>query len=362
MVPEVLSTKKATVYLKGNVTLTGDCYGSNLSSSGTSEIHVYGKVKTKEDTLLGIYNFDSIYIEKDSSIASADTPELRLGNIATKQEARIGGKSTSSGAIRLANVYLKDGGKFVLDWAASSYIYRQIQSLTTDTSDTELSVTYDYTEGTSSPTGRPLYIQSKLTANNALRISTGLRPTHAGTVAYPLVHFNDRNNAKLSQFNWIADQRYYLRIRTSDYQTIELIKDEYAPQVYQLKSSGVSLNGTDGLKACIDIYLRDPDRDAIDKKGSTLNDASNGAYPEGVQVYLSSQDVQKKDGVYDYVYNIEKGDKQLTKNNPSAVSSCTELNAGTSFTDINGQTISSTSESPIIHIKTAQLPFESNKN
>ena len=362
MVPEVLSTKKATVYLKGNVTLTGDCYGSNLSSSGTSEIHVYGKVKTKEDTLLGIYNFDSIYIEKDSSIASADTPELRLGNIATKQEARIGGKSTSSGANRLANVYLKDGGKFVLDWAASSYIYRQIQSLTTDTSDTELSVTYDYTEGTSSPTGRPLYIQSKLTANNALRISTGLRPTHAGTVAYPLVHFNDRNNAKLSQFNWIADQRYYLRIRTSDYQTIELIKDEYAPQVYQLKSSGVSLNGTDGLKACIDIYLRDPDRDAIDKKGSTLNDASNGAYPEGVQVYLSSQDVQKKDGVYDYVYNIEEGDKQLTKNNPSAVSSYTELNAGTSFTDINGQTITSTSESPIIHIKTAQLPFESNKN
>ena len=361
MVPEVLSTKKATVYLKGNVTLTGDCYGSNLSSSGTSEIHVYGKVKTKEDTLLGIYNFDSIYIEKDSSIASADTPELRLGNIATKQEARIGGKSTSSGANRLANVYLKDGGKFVLDWAASSYIYRQIQSLTTDTSDTELSVTYDYTEGTSSPTGRPLYIQSKLTANNALRISTGLRPTHAGTVAYPLVHFNDRNNAKLSQFNWIADQRYYLRIRTSDYQTIELIKDEYAPQVYQLKSSGVSLNGTDGLKACIDIYLRDPDRDAIDKKGSTLNDASNGAYPEGVQVYLSSQDVQKKDGVYDYVYNVEKGDKQL-RANTSTVITYNGLNAGVTFTDINGQTIRSTSESPIIHIKTAQLLFDSNKN
>ena len=362
MVPEVLSTKKATVYLKGNVTLTGDCYGSNLSSSGTSEIHVYGKVKTKEDTLLGIYNFDSIYIEKDSSIASADTPELRLGNIATKQEARIGGKSTSSGANRLANVYLKDGGKFVLDWADSSYIYRQIQSLTTDATDTELSVTYDYTEGTSSPTGRPLYIQSKLTANNALRISTGLRPTHAGTVAYPLVHFNDRNNAKLSQFNWIADQRYYLRIRTSDYQTIELIKDEYAPQVYQLKSSGVSLNGTDGLMACIDIYLRDPDRDAIDKKGSTLNDASNGAYPEGVQVYLSSQDVQKKDGVYDYVYNIEEGDKQLNKNNTTAVITYNQLNAGETFTDINGQTISSTSESPIIHIRTAQLLFYSNKN
>ncbi len=33
-----------------------------------------------------------------------------------------------------------------------------------------------------------------------------------------------------------------------------------------MKSSGVSLNGTDSLKACIDIYLRDPDRDAIDKK------------------------------------------------------------------------------------------------
>lgn len=361
MVPEVLSTKKATVYLKGNVTLTGDCYGSNLSSSGTSEIHVYGKVKTKEDTLLGIYNFDSIYIEKDSSIASADTPELRLGNIATKQEARIGGKSTSSGANRLANVYLKDGGKFVLDWAASSYIYRQIQSLTTDTSDTELSVTYDYTEGTSSPTGRPLYIQSKLTANNALRISTGLRPTHAGTVAYPLVHFNDRNNAKLSQFNWIADQRYYLRIRTSDYQTIELIKDEYAPQVYQVKSSNVSLNGSSGLKACIDIYLRDPDRDAIDKIGSILNEASNGVYPKGVQVYLSSQDVQKKDGVYDYVYNVEKGDKQL-RANTSTVITYNGLNAGVTFTDINGQTIRSTSESPIIHIKTAQLLFDSNKN
>lgn len=71
--------------------------------------------------------------------------------------------------------------------------------------------------------------------------------------------------------------------------------------------------------------------------------------------------MQKKDGVYDYVYNAKKGDKQLNKN-ASEVITYIELNAGETFIDINGQTISSTSESPIIHIKTAQLLFDSNTN
>ena len=345
-----LTSYTATTNLYGNVVLTGTCTGRTSSSTtkGKATLNVIGTVKTQNDKEAYLVDFTEINI----------SGELRLGNHANLKDSGFSYRYVRS------NVTLSGNGKLILERLGSAKDYRTIQSLKSTSSDTEISFPYIYNGTSSSLTGRPLIVQTSLMVpdNGQLRVSTSLMPKHAGKNEYPLIQFDTLSSAKLSQYTWIADQRYYLKVGDNNSSQIVLRKDEYAPQVYQLKSSGVSLNAGDSLKACIDIYLRDPDRDAIDKTGSTLNKASNGVYPEGVQVYLSSQDVQKKDGVYDYVYNVEKGDKQLRANNSNTVLVYNELNAGATFTDINGQTISSTSESPIIHIQTAQLLFDSNKN
>ena len=347
--PVVSSSYTATTNLQGNVVLTGTCTGRTNSStlSGEAILNVYDTVKTQENVTAYLADFDTINI----------SGELRLGNYANSKDSGFYYTYVRP------DVTLFTSGKLILERLASGTYYRTINSLKSNGTNTEISFPYIYDGTSSSLAGRPLIVQTSLMVpdNGQLRVSTSLMPKHAGKNEYPLIQFDTPSSVKLSQYTWIADQRYYLKVGDSNTSQIVLRKDEYAPQVYQVKSSGVSLNGTDSLKACIDIYLRDPDRDAIDKKGITLNDASNGAYPEGVQVYLSSQDVQKKDGVYDYVYNAKKGDKQLNKN-ASEVITYIELNAGETFIDINGQTISSTSESPIIHIKTAQLLFDSNTN
>ena len=339
----------ATTNLSGDIVLRDTCRGRTNSSSdkGKAILNVNGTVKTQEDKDVYLANFDTINV----------SGELRLGNYANSKDSGFFYTYVKP------DVTLSGSGKLILESLASGTNYRTIKSLKSTGTNTEISFPYIYDETPSSLDGRPLIVQTSLMVpdNGQLRVSTALMPKHAGKNEYPLIQFDKPSSVKLSQYTWIADQRYYLKVGDSNSSQIVLRKDEYAPQVYQVKSSGVSLNGTDSLKACIDIYLRDPDRDAIDKKGITLNDASNGAYPEGVQVYLSSQDVQKKDGVYDYVYNAKKGDKQLNKN-ASEVITYIELNAGETFIDINGQTISSTSESPIIHIKTAQLLFDSNTN
>ena len=340
-------TRNAGTTLSGTTVITDTCEGSRNRSLLTDTIDINGTVRTSSEKDIYLKDFSRINVNQNAS--------LKLGDHAVGVVGGIGAGTSG----RMAHVWLDDKSTLNLDWLPENASLRTIKSFgKLCGNDAELDINYDYDKARN---GRPLIVQGDY-SGDTLKIATTLQPKHKGTVEYPLLQFNSAANAKLDDYTWIADQRYYLKVGDSNSSQIVLRKDEYAPQVYQLKSSGVSLNGTDGLMACIDIYLRDPDRDAIDKKGSTLNDASNGAYPVGVQVYLSSQDVQKKDGVYDYVYNIENGDKQLTKNNPSAVSSYTELNAGTSFTDINGQTITSTSESPIIHIRTAQLIFYSNKN
>lgn len=339
-------TRNAGTTLSGTTVITDTCEGSRNRSLLTDTIDISGTVRTSSEKDIYLKDFSRINVNRNAS--------LKLGDHAVGVVGGIGAGTSG----RMAHVWLYDKSTLNLDWLPENASLRTIKSfgkLYGD--DAELDINYDYDKATN---GRPLIVQEDY-SGDALKIATTLQPKHKGTVEYPLLQFNSAANAKLDDYTWIADQRYYLKVGDSNSSQIVLRKDEYAPQVYQVKSSGVSLNGTDSLKACIDIYLRDPDRDAIDKKGITLNDASNGAYPEGAQVYLSSQDVQKKDGVYDYEYNIDKGDKQLRKNS-LAVLTYFELNAGETFTDINGQTISSTSESPIIHIKTAQLLFDSNKN
>lgn len=341
----------ATTNLRGNVVLTGTCTGrtNNSTSRGKAILNVYGTVKTQENATAYLADFNAVNVFAG---------ELRLGNYANSKDSGF------SYAYVSPDVTLSGSGKLILERLASEASRRTIKSLKSTGTNTEISFPYIYDGTSSSLAGRPLIVQNTMSLTNPsekLRVSTSLIPTHTGTTEYPLIQFNSTANAKLDQYTWIADQRYYLKVSDSNSFQIVLRKDEYAPQVYQVKSSSVSLNGTDRLKACVDIYLRDPDRDAIDKTGKTLNEASNGVYPEGVQVYLSSQDVQKKDGVYDYVYNTEKGDIQLNKNASEEITYI-ELNAGETFIDINGQTISSTSESPIIHIKTAQLLFDSNTN
>ena len=221
-----------------------------------------------------------------------------------------------------------------------------------------MSVTYDYESGTSGPE-RPLIIKNALTvpSYSKLRISTTLAPRHKGTVEYPLIQFNSSNNAKLEQYNWIADKQYYLTIGSQNSNQIVLRADTYAPLVYQAKTTNMSMSLSGNQIGQLEIYLKDLYRDGIDKNGNSINDASDGAYPTDVQVYLSTQDVQLKDGVYGYTYNSST-DIQLKSAN---VSSYGWMNSG-SFTDINGTSVTATTKSPVLHLKLYTRTYQANTN
>lgn len=246
----------------------------------------------------------------------------------------------------------------MLDYLSSTSMNRTINSLTTDGTNTEVSVTYDY-KGETSPSGRPLIIKNALTvpSYSKLRISTTLPPRHKGTVEYPLIQFNSSNNAKLEQYNWIADKQYYLAIGSQNSNQIVLRADTYAPLVYQAKRTNMSMSLSGNQIGQLEIYLKDLYRDGIDKSGYSINDASDGAYPTGVQVYLSTQDVQLKDGVYGYTYNSST-DIQLKSAN---VSSYGWMNSG-SFIDINGTSVPATTKSPVLHLKLNSRIYQANTN
>ncbi|MFR6514396.1 MAG: hypothetical protein ACLUP8_10195, partial [Ruminococcus sp.] len=267
-----------------------------------------------------------------------------------------GGFGSSS---RAADVSLKNEGKLMLDYLSSTSTNRTINSLTTDDTGTEVSVTYNY-KGETSPSGRPLIIKNTLqTPIRMLCISTTFPPRHKGTVEYPLIQFDSSNNAKPEQYNWIADKQYYLTIGSQNSNQIVLRADTYAPLVYQAKTTNMSMppNTSGNQIGQLEIYLKDLYRDGIDKSGYSINDASDGAYPTGVQVYLSTQDVQLKDGVYGYTYNSST-DIQLKSAN---VSSYGWMNSG-SFIDINGTSVPATTKSPVLHLKLNSRIYQANTN
>ncbi len=277
--------------------------------------------------------------------------ELHLGDSAKLVEGGFGSSS------RAADVSLKNEGKLMLDYLSSTSTNRIINSLTTDDTGTEVSVTYNY-KGETSPSGRPLIIKNTLqTPIRMLRISTTLPPKHKGTVEYPLIQFDSSNNAKLEQYNWIADEQYYLAIGSQNSNQIVLRADTYAPLVYQAKRTNMSMSLSGNQIGQLEIYLKDLYRDGIDKSGYSINDASDGAYPTGVQVYLSTQDVQLKDGVYGYTYNSST-DIQLKSAN---VSSYGWMNSG-SFIDINGTSVPATTKSPVLHLKLNSRIYQANTN
>ncbi len=277
--------------------------------------------------------------------------ELHLGDSAKLVEGGFGSSS------RAADVSLKNEGKLMLDYLSSTSTNRTINSLTTDDTGTEVSVTYNY-KGETSPSGRPLIIKNTLQApTRMLRISTTLPPRHKGTVEYPLIQFDSSNNAKLEQYNWIADEQYYLTIGSQNSNQIVLRADTYAPLVYQAKTTNMSMSLSGNQIGQLEIYLKDLYRDGIDKSGYSINDASDGAYPTGFQVYLSTQDVQLKDGVYGYTYNSST-DIQLKSAN---VSSYGWMNSG-SFIDINGTSVTATTKSPVLHLKLNSRIYQANTN
>lgn len=344
--PNVSSGHTAKVYLNKDssnheVVLLGDCKGSYDAPAGTSSLYVTAKVRPKESTSVNLDYFDQIEINGG---------ELHLGDSAELVEGGFGSSS------RAADVSLKNEGKLMLDYLSSTSTNRTINSLTTDDTGAEVSVTYNY-KGETSPSGRPLIIKNTLQIPiRLLRISTTLPPRHKGTVEYPLIQFNSSNNAKLEQYNWIADKQYYLAIGSQNSNQIVLRADTYAPLVYQAKTTNMSLNTDDGSQSGqLEIYLRDLYRDGIDKNGNSINDASDGAYPTGVQVYLSTQDVQLKDGVYGYTYNSST-DLQLKSAN---VYSYGWMNSG-SFTDINGTSVTATTESPVLKLELKTRTYQAN--
>lgn len=346
--PNVSSGHTAKVYLNKDssnheVVLLGDCKGSYDAPAGTSSLYVTAKVRPKESTSVNLDYFDQIEINGG---------ELHLGDASNSVTGGFGDST------RKANISLKNSGKLMLDYLSSTSMNRTINSLTTDSTNTEVSVTYDYTSGTTSPSGRPLIIKNALTVptNSKLRVSTTLQPKHKGTVEYPLLQFNSSSNAKLTQYNWIADKQYYLAIGSQNSNQIVLRADTYAPLVYQAKTTRMALNSNGSQSGELEIYLKDLYRDGIDKNGSSIHDASDGAYPTGVQVYLSRQDVQLKDGVYGYTYNSST-DIQLKSANASFYG---WMNSG-SFTDINGTSVTATTESPVLHLK-LNSTYQANTN
>lgn len=345
--PSVTSGHTAKVCLNKDssdheVVLLGDCYGAEYAPAGSSSLYVTAKVRPKDATSVNLDYFDQIEINGG---------ELHLGDSAKLVEGGFGSSS------RAADVSLKNEGKLMLDYLSSTSTNRTINSLTTDDTGTEVSVTYNY-KGETSPSGRPLIIKNTLQApTRMLRISTTLPPRHKGTVEYPLIQFDSSNNAKLEQYNWIADEQYYLTIGSQNSNQIVLRADTYAPLVYQAKTTNMSMSLSGNQIGQLEIYLKDLYRDGIDKSGYSINDASDGAYPTGFQVYLSTQDVQLKDGVYGYTYNSST-DIQLKSAN---VSSYGWMNSG-SFIDINGTSVTATTKSPVLHLKLNSRIYQANTN
>ena len=346
--PNVSSGHTAKVSLNKDssnheVVLLGDCKGSYDAPAGTSSLYVTAKVRPKESTSVNLDYFDQIEINGG---------ELHLGDSANLVEGGFGSSS------RAADVSLKNEGKLMLDYLSSTSTNRTINSLKTDGTSTKVSVTYDYESGASRPE-RPLIIKNALTVptNSKLRVATTLLPRHKGTVEYPLIQFNSSNNAKLEQYNWIADKQYYLAIGSQNSNQIVLRADTYAPLVYQAKTTNMSLNSNGSQSGQLEIYLRDLYRDGIDTSGISINDASDGAYPTGFQVYLSTQDVQLKDGVYGYTYNSST-DLQLK---PANVYSYSWMRNG-AFRDINGTPRTATTESPVLNLKLNSRTYQANTN
>ena len=346
--PTVSSGHTAKVYLNKDslnheVVLLGDCKGAPNVLAGSSSLYVTAKVRPKDSTSVNLDYFDQIEINGG---------ELHLGD---SSNSVIGGFGDST---RKANISLKNSGKLMLDYLSSTSTNRTINRLTTDGTNTEVSVTYDY-KGETSPSGRPLIIKNALTvpSYSKLRISTTLAPKHKGTVEYPLIQFNSSNNAKLEQYNWIADKQYYLAIGSQNSNQIVLRADTYAPLVYQAKTTNMSMSLSGNQIGQLEIYLKDLYRDGIDKSGYSINDASDGAYPTDFQVYLSTQDVQLKDGVYGYTYNSST-DLQLK---PANVYSYSWMRNG-AFRDINGTPRTATTESPVLHLKLNSRIYQANTN
>ena len=349
--PTVSSGHTAKVYLNKDslnheVVLLGDCKGckgSPNAPAGSSSLYVTAKVRPKDSTSVNLDYFDQIEINGG---------ELHLGDASNSVTGGFG-DSTSK-----ANISLKNSGKLMLDNLGYGATYRTINSLKTDSTSTEVSVTYDYESGASRQK-RPLIIRNALTvpSYSKLRISTTFAPKHKGTVEYPLIQFNSSNNAKLEQYNWIADKQYYLAIASQNSNQIVLRADTYAPMVYQAKTTNMSLNSNGSQSGQLEIYLRDLYRDGIDTSGISINDASDGAYPTGFQVYLSTQDVQLKDGVYGYTYN-SRTDLQLK---PANVYSYSWMRNG-AFRDINGTPRTATTESPVLNLKLESRTYQTNTN
>lgn len=346
--PPVTNGHTAKVYLNKDssnheVVLLGNCKGAENAPDGSSSLYVTAKVRPKDSTSVNLDYFDQIEINGG---------ELHLGDASNSVTGGFGDST------RKANISLKNSGKLMLDYLSSTSMNRTINSLTTDGTNTEVSVTYDY-KGETSPSGRPLIIKNALTvpSYSKLRISTTLPPRHKGTVEYPLIQFNSSNNAKLEQYNWIADKQYYLAIGSQNSNQIVLRADTYAPLVYQAKRTNMSMSLSGNQIGQLEIYLKDLYRDGIDKSGYSIHDASDGAYPTGVQVYLSTQDVQLKDGVYGYTYNSST-DIQLKSAN---VSSYGWMNSG-SFIDINGTSVPATTKSPVLHLKLNSRIYQANTN
>ena len=344
--PTVSSGHTAKVYLndaKHEVVLLGDCKGSPNAPAGSSSLYVTAKVRPKDSTSVNLDYFDQIEINGGV---------LHLGDASNSVTGGFGDST------RKANISLKNGGKLMLDNLGYGATYRTINSLKTDSTSTEVSVTYDYESGASRQK-RPLIIRNALTvpSDSKLRISTTLAPKHKGTVEYPLIQFNSSNDAKLEQYNWIADKQYYLAIGSQNSNQIVLRADTYAPLVYQAKTTNMSLNSNGSQSGQLEIYLRDLYRDGIDTSGISINDASDGAYPTGFQVYLSTQDVQLKDGVYGYTYNSST-DIQLK---PANVYSYSWMRNG-AFRDINGTPRTATTESPVLNLKLESRTYQTNTN
>ncbi len=325
------------VCLHDGTVLTGTCAADPNKNS--EKMYVDGTVSTKSGENVYIKDMRYIYIKSGGV--------LKLGDSATKSEGGIaaGTKSTC--------LYFMGNAKLLFDWAPKDAVNRTIQTLYTDsnTTNNELSITYDY-EG-SGTAGRPLIVKGSFAKNSSerLRVSTTMMPTHKGTEEYVLIDFNSTNSAKIDQYQWIADQRYYIKIGKADKSQIVLREDTFAPLVYQQKvTDGTWSSNTSITNKTPKIYVRDYHGNGIDLSGKSVNGAYG--YQTGAQVYVSTRNVPvQSSGICDF--EPQGDDKQLT--------TYTKHISG-SITDIQGNALNPSELSPVYEFTLPKQTYSASTN
>ena len=135
--------------------------------------------------------------------------------------------------------------------------------------------------------------------------------------------------------------------------------DSSQPVIYQQKMEGEwTKDQGDNYGRKLTVYIRDLYGDGIDTQGSSFSTSERAEFPgcTYAQVYLSTYDAPKADRGFKFRYNASESERL------ESLCSCRKLTSG-SVTDIEGKTVTATSEKPVWAFKMLNTyKFDQNKN